>query len=71
MLDLYYKELDKNKISVRSYKTLQVLLSENPYLKRLAGGLATFENLLEQITHDKNCETCKSEGQKKQQNTLQ
>ncbi len=35
MLDLYYKELDKNKISIRSYKILQVLLSENPYLKTI------------------------------------
>lgn len=35
MLDLYYKELDKNKISVRSYKTLQILLSENPHLRKI------------------------------------
>ncbi len=35
MLDLYYKEIDQNKISVRSYKKLQVLLAENPKLKKI------------------------------------
>lgn len=35
MLDLYFKEMDQNKISVRSYKLLQVLLTENPHLKKI------------------------------------
>ncbi len=35
MLDLYFKEMDQNKISVRSYKILHVLLTENPHLKKI------------------------------------
>lgn len=42
MFELYFKEMDQNKISVRSYKTLQVLLSENPRLKKI---LLTNDNI--------------------------
>ena len=35
MRDLYYTEIDKNKISVRSYKTLLLILEENPKLREI------------------------------------
>ncbi len=35
MMDFYFKEMDQNKISVRSYKTLKVFLSENAKLKSI------------------------------------
>ncbi len=34
-MDLFFREMDQNKISVRSYKTLQVLLTENAFLKSI------------------------------------
>jgi lysine 2,3-aminomutase len=48
MLDLYFQEMDQNKISVRSYKTLQVLLSENPKLK-----IILIENNNMEVIHSK------------------
>lgn len=35
MLDLYFKEMDQNKLSIRSYKLLQQILEENPRLKEI------------------------------------
>ncbi|MBI9066117.1 MAG: hypothetical protein JEZ09_02415 [Salinivirgaceae bacterium] len=35
MLDLYFREMDQNKVSIRSYKKLQLLLNENPKLKEI------------------------------------
>lgn len=35
MLDLYFKEMDQNKLSIRSYKLLQLILEENPKLKEI------------------------------------
>ncbi|MGE4288873.1 MAG: KamA family radical SAM protein [Salinivirgaceae bacterium] len=35
MFELFFKEMDQNKVSVRSYLTLQQLLDENPYLKEV------------------------------------
>ncbi|MGD9992033.1 MAG: KamA family radical SAM protein [Salinivirgaceae bacterium] len=35
MFELFFKEMDQNKVSVRSYLTLQQLLDENPYLKEI------------------------------------
>jgi len=46
-------------------------IDENPYLKRLAGGLATFENLLDQIIHDDNCRVCKNGIIKKKENNCE
>ncbi|MFC3122811.1 DUF262 domain-containing protein [Agaribacter flavus] len=37
----------------------EVEVESNPYLRRLAGGLATFENLLDQIPHAEGCKVCK------------
>ncbi len=49
----------------------EVEIESNPYLKRLAGGLATFENLLDQITHDEDCEICQKTGNTKKQNNCE
>lgn len=35
MFELFFKEMDQNKVSVRSYLTLQQLLDENTYLKEV------------------------------------
>lgn len=49
MLDLYFKEMDQNKISVRSYKTLLVLLDENPTLKRILLSSTSIDQVHEKI----------------------
>jgi len=49
MSDLYYTEMDTNKISVRSFKTLQILLKENPRLKEILTQNSDINIVREQI----------------------